>query len=436
MTENKHDSESSDEDQFQEGIVTSGDGGMRRVLECDPQPTDIYRYIGQIYAVFDYMDKYKYRSNMKGTGTVVFINNDLVYVLTCAHNMRQIIMHCIPCDIYRIFKDKNGKTSCSQCGEKTGSNQQKKIIKATKIKFMARSIKSNDFGTPLIPKDYICTEQYIPDTQYMGFPMPKDGFDWAFLSFLDIHGIYKKHPNIELVNGMDIFSEPMKIQYGIFGYPGDKNDKMWGMISDADNYKQFTIKQNKITKQHYLHQVAIDTAPGESGAALWFKQNDNEIVKICAIHCGGGKGKRENIPYNIATLVGTDILRKWYQIKTNDKSFTMAEESEDEKSPFKAFVGIDFGTDGSGLAYCLRDGSAYIHNMWGLTEASEKPKTSVLFGKDDEVLSVGSEAQDMYIKSLAKEWKLFERFKMSLYDIKAEEPGTKNVLKSSEEKLD
>eukprot|EP01084_Bolivina_argentea_P247957 414799_1 len=136
------------------------------------------------------------------------------------------------------------------------------------------------------------------------------------------------------------------------------------MISDEDNYKQFTIKQNEITKQYYLHQVAIDTAAGESGAALWFKhneqkqQNGNAIVKICGIHCGGSKGKKESGPYNIATLVGTEILTKWHQIKTNQKLVSM---TEDEKSPFKAFVGIDFGTDGSGLAYCLRDGTAYIH---------------------------------------------------------------------------
>eukprot|EP01084_Bolivina_argentea_P247956 414796_1 len=303
MTDSKYDSESYD-DQFQEAIVTGGDGGRRRVYECDPQPTDIYRYIGQIYTTFDYMSDYNYRSNIKGTGTVVFIRDSnqkdikKAYVLSCAHNVRQIILHCIKCNIYRVFKDRNGRTSCGQCGEKHGSNQQKKVIKATKIKFMARSIKPNDFGVPLIPKDYICTEEYVPDMQYLNYPLPKDGFDWTFLSFLDTHGIYDKYPNIELENGMDIFNKSVKREYGIFGYPGDKDDKMWGMISDEDNYKQFTIKQNEITKQYYLHQVAIDTAAGESGAALWFKhneqkqQNGNAIVKICGIHCGGSKGKK------------------------------------------------------------------------------------------------------------------------------------------------
>ena len=80
------------------------------------------------------------------------------------------------------------------------------------------------------------------------------------------------------------------------------------------------------------------------------------------------------------------------------------------------FVGIDFGTDGSGIAYTLKDGSSYIHNMWGDSEATDKPKTSVLFDNHDDVLSVGTEAQDMYLKCKQdKGWKLFERFKMNLY---------------------
>eukprot|EP01083_Nonionella_stella_P228158 808819_1 len=105
----------------------------------------------------------------------------------------------------------------------------------------------------------------------------------------------------------------------------------------------------------------------------------------------------------------------------------------DEKSPFKAFVGIDFGTDGSGLAYALPDGSAFIHNMWDDTDATRKPKTSVLFDKDDTVIKVGTRAQSMYLElDEDKGWKLFERFKMNLY----EEPSDKASLKNAESKID
>eukprot|EP01084_Bolivina_argentea_P316202 548042_1 len=109
------------------------------------------------------------------------------------------------------------------------------------------------------------------------------------------------------------------------------------------------------------------------------------------------------------------------------------DDGDDEKSIFKAFVGIDFGTDGSGLAYGLPDGSAYIHNMWDDTEATRKPKTSVLFDSSNSVLKVGSEAQNLYLKCTGDQgWKLFERFKMSLY----EEPKSKSDLRKAETKME
>ena len=73
-----------------------------------------------------------------------------------------------------------------------------------------------------------------------------------------------------------------------------------------------------------------------------------------------------------------------------------------KQSQFKLFVGIDFGTDGSGLAYADKDGNAFVH----------KPKTSVLFDKDDQVLSVGSKTKAMFLgcKNVAERgWKLFEQ---------------------------
>eukprot|EP01084_Bolivina_argentea_P297695 512909_1 len=107
----------------------------------------------------------------------------------------------------------------------------------------------------------------------------------------------------------------------------------------------------------------------------------------------------------------------------------LLEEGDDEKTVFKLSVGIDFGTDGVGLAYAIPDGSTYIHNMWDDTEATRKPKTSVLFDNNNNVLRVGSEAQNMCLKLTGDQgWKLFERFKMNLYD----EPSTKSKLKNME----
>eukprot|EP01084_Bolivina_argentea_P154050 268565_1 len=106
---------------------------------------------------------------------------------------------------------------------------------------------------------------------------------------------------------------------------------------------------------------------------------------------------------------------------------------DDEKSAFVAFVGIDFGTDGSGLAYALPDGSSYIHNMWD-NKAQQKSTTSVLFDDNGRAIKVGTGAQDMYLESTNPDnnWKLFERFKMNLY----EEPATKEELKEAEIKME
>ena len=95
------------------------------------------------------------------------------------------------------------------------------------------------------------------------------------------------------------------------------------------------------------------------------------------------------------------------------------------------FVGIDFGTHGSGLAYALPDGKSYIHNLWDNEDPNIKPKTSVLLDKDSNVVSVGSDALKLYLganKEIA--YQLFERFKMNLYD----EPSAKSELHNVDEK--
>ena len=88
----------------------------------------------------------------------------------------------------------------------------------------------------------------------------------------------------------------------------------------------------------------------------------------------------------------------------------------DSQQSFKIYVGIDFGTDGCGLAYALSDGSCYIHNTWKDTQPTQKPRTSVLFDSNGDVQCIGTDAKMQYINSHNNAgWKLFERFKMSLF---------------------
>ena len=84
-------------------------------------------------------------------------------------------------------------------------------------------------------------------------------------------------------------------------------------------------------------------------------------------------------------------------------------------SQWKLFVGIDFGTDGSGISYTLPNGKSYIHNMWNSNDANVKSKTSVLLTKDNEVDSVGDNAEELWFKAESPK-KLFKTFKMNLYD--------------------
>mmetsp|Transcript_54411 Transcript_54411/g.90133 ORF Transcript_54411/g.90133 Transcript_54411/m.90133 type:complete len:725 (-) Transcript_54411:82-2256(-) len=87
---------------------------------------------------------------------------------------------------------------------------------------------------------------------------------------------------------------------------------------------------------------------------------------------------------------------------------------------FQVFVGIDFGTDGTGLAIALPNGEVYIHSKWkGYTRSQEvKPKTRILLDADGNFLAFGQPATNSYITMGGEksQWLLFERFKMALYE--------------------
>ena len=94
-------------------------------------------------------------------------------------------------------------------------------------------------------------------------------------------------------------------------------------------------------------------------------------------------------------------------------------------SNFKVFVGIDFGTYGSSLAYVGPDGKARCHNLWSSDLATMKPRTSILLNNDLNVEETGANARAFYLRSSSKKikkrgWKLFEGFKMNLYEESAD----------------
>eukprot|EP01084_Bolivina_argentea_P161208 280667_1 len=92
---------------------------------------------------------------------------------------------------------------------------------------------------------------------------------------------------------------------------------------------------------------------------------------------------------------------------------------------FKVKIGIDFGTDGLGLAFALKgDDNIKIYNQQSDKHKhysyASKIKTQILFNDTNKAISFGNDAKQMYKKLTKKEihsWKLFQRFKPLLEDV-------------------
>ena len=96
---------------------------------------------------------------------------------------------------------------------------------------------------------------------------------------------------------------------------------------------------------------------------------------------------------------------------------------------FKLFVAIDFGTVGCAISYCLPNGSVYVQDEWTNHGANTKMKSRVLMDKYGQRVAFGEDASFMYFNhedlKQEREWMLFERFKMNLYETKRTKKSTK-----------
>eukprot|EP01084_Bolivina_argentea_P078667 142762_1 len=103
------------------------------------------------------------------------------------------------------------------------------------------------------------------------------------------------------------------------------------------------------------------------------------------------------------------------------------------KHNFKVHAGLDFGTDGIGLAYSLPSSDkVFCHTKWANVKFSvkTKPKTIILLDQNHECIAVGEDALYKYMVMPEKkhEWLLFDRFKMALYNY---DPSNSNEEKES-----
>eukprot|EP01084_Bolivina_argentea_P062994 115086_1 len=89
---------------------------------------------------------------------------------------------------------------------------------------------------------------------------------------------------------------------------------------------------------------------------------------------------------------------------------------------FKVHIAIDFGTDGCGLAFALKgEDDITVYNKWNRKKKNimVKTKTQILLNEQNKVVAFGNDAKKTFITLSGdenKEYKLFERFKMALYD--------------------
>jgi len=125
-------------------------------------------------------------------------------------------------------------------------------------------------------------------------------------------------------------------------------------------------------------------------------------------------------------------------------------EEWNKKGDFQVVVGIDFGTDGSGVAWAMTDGNGEVFVDQEINGNAQfvdiKTKTNILLNEDGEFIAFGREATEKYIRQIeddeddsgdesepsskgkkAASWLYFSQFKMALYKsaIKKQAEATK-----------
>eukprot|EP01084_Bolivina_argentea_P121018 214534_1 len=425
-------------DEIQETIVNSEDL-REEVYEWPKDP--IFHCIGQLLITYDYNQYGKYKKTAIGTGTVFHVQqianstHQKAFVLTAAHNAYHKIMHCKNCNYYM---EKN--SSCDGCGE-VPTKDSYKYINATDISFKRRSISANqqEFGTP--EERYNCHVEYKEHREiYTEFPSIKSGYDWCILSFICKDNYYEQYvSNITIRPTCEIWNKCAR--FNIFGYPcytplkklkqNEKrtlNNGMYGMSSNQVSKMKLEM-DDMGTINLFLRQSAIDTEGGQSGAAIFCKTEhfvESHSIQaktiIFSIHVGGSvKGK-----FNVGTIITNDILCKIYNIcgiPTNitrvtgmDKKKVWNPMKAAKKVTFKVHVGIDFGEDGTGIAFAFPDGKI-IWQQSQIKNANIKEKTSMLLDPNPpyKLIAFGLEATKKYISMSDKKLLYFENFKSLLH---------------------
>eukprot|EP01084_Bolivina_argentea_P304274 525438_1 len=97
--------------------------------------------------------------------------------------------------------------------------------------------------------------------------------------------------------------------------------------------------------------------------------------------------------------------------------------NESSNNEFRFYIAIDFGTDGTCIAYACdnEEHEVFIHDKWHSSRygSTVKPRCAILLDDKGKTKAFGIDAIKTYMavqSSYGKQWLLFDRFKMSLYD--------------------
>eukprot|EP01084_Bolivina_argentea_P125257 221943_1 len=299
------DSYDSNDEECDEEVIVTGSDSREKVTNSVDKNQHIIRCIGQVKSQFRYI-QHEFNIKTTGTATVFRVIHNKAYALTAAHNVRCQIKQCNGANGHYFYKEPGAY--CKKCGHLF----KKVIIKATKFTFSRNetnyqsSYKKDGldvifhYGQTI--ETYKCNVEYVPDTEYEKAPHPGSGNDYAIISFIITDGYdyskYSKH--IRVSNDIQKLEKKQITNFRIFGYP---NNEMVGMQSTNAYY---SVKKHRVTSQKHLQQKEVDASCGQSGSALWYKTNENDIesATIFAIHTGGSKKKK----FNAATIIDDKII--------------------------------------------------------------------------------------------------------------------------------
>eukprot|EP01084_Bolivina_argentea_P275303 469486_1 len=328
---------------YQECIV-HGDGDHRNPMyESSQKDEYIVKCIGQLEANYKHKE-FKSKNPQCGTGTVFYTNNEQpqkCYIITCAHNITMPIFACNRCGKYN--KD---QVNCCK-----SPLLYKVAITATNIQFRRREIEkitqhvnedneqvAHHFGDN--KKCYDCKIEFAnneyksPGNKFKNLRTTA-GYDWCILSFINDDGYnYAKYcENIKIVNKQHEIKQQSIPKFHIYGYPMDEKNRFYKMYGHQSGTNNYSVETSKHSQKTYFKHKEVDTSPGQSGAAIWYKvdgnkHKDGETV-IFAVHTGGNANKK----YNVATLVDESILQKVNEIEDTNKHF-MKKVNEIENTNF------------------------------------------------------------------------------------------------------